>query len=145
MTPTEIFKEMLDVIEFKLEKADDSYCLTDLQGANLAGIESDRFKTAAEIIERLDVYINDYYLSDLEDEAENYGLLDSVMALGSLGESVKPWLDLAEKFKGDPEVDQFINNHKHEFDVLDMIANHVSEVKLEEIVGGKCNEEDRNQ
>ncbi len=142
MKPTEVFKEMLDVIEFRLVKCYEGYRLEDLQGANLGDIESERFQNASQIVERLDVYINDYYLEDLDDEAEQYGLLDSVMALGLKEHSVQAWLDLAEKFKGDPEVDKFVESHKHEFDVLDMIANHIEEVKLEDIVGGEQNEKD---
>lgn len=134
MTPTEIFAAMLDVIEFELVKYEDGYGLVDLQGANLGDIEADRFTTAAEIIDRLDAYINDYYLDDLEDEAETCGLLDSIEASGYQNGEVKPWLELAEKFKGDPDVDKFVADHKHEFEVLDMIANHEDEVDLDAMI-----------
>lgn len=130
---TEIFVAMLDLIEFELVNYEDGYGLVDLQGANLADIESDRFQTVEQIIDRLDAYINDYYLDDLEDEAETYGLLDSIEALGYQHGEVKPWLDFAEKFKGDPDVDKFVTDHKHEFEALDMMYNHADEVKLDVI------------
>ena len=48
--------------------------LLDLQGANLGGIESERFQTdsiplcISSIIDRLDTYINDYFISDFEEQ-----------------------------------------------------------------------------
>lgn len=68
--PTSLFESMLNVMDFKLVKGDDFYGLLDLQGANLGDIESERFTSASQLVERLDIYIADYFLTDLEEEFE---------------------------------------------------------------------------
>ncbi len=132
--PTEVFAAMLDLMEFDLVKYEDGYGLIDLQGANLCGIESDRFKTAEQIIERLDVYLNDYYFEVLENEAEEYGLYDAAReAMKDQATTEEGWVWFAHSWKGDQEVDKFVQDHQHDFDVMDMIVNHLAEVDLDEI------------
>lgn len=140
---TETFRSFLDVIEFELVfYGEEGWGLIDLQGANLGDIEGERFQTGAEIIDRLDVYIRDYYLEDLESEAGDYGLYEAVRECeresGIKGIDEKNWLNFREKFKGDPEVEKFVADYKHEFDVLDMIVNHAGEVNLDEITAANA-------
>lgn len=127
---TEVFKTFLDMIEFELVfHGEEGWGLVDLQGANLGDIEGDRFQTAAEIIERLGVYIDDYYLDDLEDE-----MLEIKRTFEcELPETAEEWLEYAKKSSGNEEAEKFVADHKHEFDVLDMIVNHADEVKLDKI------------
>lgn len=139
---TEVFNTFLDVIEFELVKYEDGYGLVDLQGANLGDIEEDRFQTAAEIIERLSVYIEDYYLDDLDEEfcntVEAYGFEVTENMKHSTPEE---WCDFAKFPHSCKGVEKFIADHRHEFDVLDMIVNHADEVHLDELTacseGGK--------
>ena len=58
-----IMAKMLNVMEFRLDKIDDKYCLIDLQGGNLGNIESERFNSAEGIIEELSTYLEDYYFT----------------------------------------------------------------------------------
>ena len=68
----ELFSRFLSTLDFELVWNKDGWSLVDLQGANLGDIESDRFFTAGDIIERLDTYISDYFLHD-----EEWGNYDS--------------------------------------------------------------------
>ena len=42
--------------------------LEDLQGANLGDIESDEFHTFEEVVDRMSVYIDDYFIRPVEEE-----------------------------------------------------------------------------
>ena len=42
--------------------------LEDLQGANLGDIESDEFYTFEEVVDRMSVYIDDYFIRPVEEE-----------------------------------------------------------------------------
>lgn len=120
-TPTDLFKDYLDLTEFALEKDGDSYRLTDLQGGNLGNIESDRFDSAKEIFDRMDDYIYDYYVRPIEEEAENVGF---ELPDGDL-EALVNWYK--EHKDEHPE-------YADDFAVLDMIVNHADEVDLSKAV-----------
>ena len=67
--------EMLDMYEFELYKVDDdSYALTDLQGANLGEIESDTFVTVFDLLDRMYAYHHDYIFRGIEDYADDFGV-----------------------------------------------------------------------
>lgn len=79
--PTKLFEGLLDLIEFTLVKNEDgTYSLRDNQGANLGGIEEDEFEDARDVIGRLDIYINDYFLDPMREEVldlcDEYGIED---------------------------------------------------------------------
>ena len=63
----ELFDAWMDITEFRLLKYGNKFGVEDLQGADLGDIQSDRFATAMEIIDRMDVYINDYLICDIDD------------------------------------------------------------------------------
>lgn len=60
----------LDFFDFTLEKYEDGYGVIDLQGANLCGIEEERFDTLSGIIDRFadSIYIPDYIDTFLEED-----------------------------------------------------------------------------
>lgn len=136
---TELFEEFLDLIEFTLVKHkgnDEEYdpfrwSLIDRQGANIGDIESDRFADAEGIIDRLDIYINDYIYRDLEDELDDY---DIELDLHEIPDGAQEWLELInnEEFRKVRRNLRYIEEHKWDFDVLDMIAYHTNEINLEE-------------
>lgn len=109
----------------------DSYvfCLYDRQGVNLGDIDLCRFHTAEEVIERLDVYIEDYYRSDLADELIEYGLDRE-----NTPECESEWVEFEKNSSGKPEYEKFIKEHRHEFDVMNLIAYHLGDIDLNEIV-----------
>lgn len=133
---TNIFKEMLDIMEFKLIHEQDFYCLIDMQGGNLGDIESEEFLTAMQIADRLDNYIEDYYIHDLEEEYE--GVTDNE---DSIPVTIQEWLDFAKK----PEHKDFVSAHQHEFDCLDMLINHIDEVDLYKIASSTEIKENYNE
>ena len=64
--------EFLNFFDFALEKYDNQYGVIDCQGANLGDIESERFDTIAEVVERFceSIYIPDYIIDDVEKQAD---------------------------------------------------------------------------
>lgn len=74
---------MLDLYEFDLIYVGNKFFVKDRQGANLGDIESDAFNTLADVIDRMQIYYNDYILESIEECEEN-------------GEKVNDW-DLAVK------------------------------------------------
>lgn len=48
-----LFDSFLELTEFSLIKHEDGFGLEDRQGANIGGIEDDRFETAEQIFERI--------------------------------------------------------------------------------------------
>ena len=61
-----LFQDMLDLYEFDLSvDEENNWRVVDRQGANLGGIEQDKFETLASIIERMEIYHNDYIIRDL--------------------------------------------------------------------------------
>ena len=133
--PTEVFKQMLDLIEMQLVQYDVGFGLIDLQGVNLRDIESDLFTNAEDIVSRLDAYVNDYYYDDLENESYDQDLFDAFMEVvkETDGGFAVAWNCFAKKWQGDHEVEKFVQDHQHEFNVMDLIANHLDEVNLQEI------------
>lgn len=124
-----LFEQWLDLTEFSLirHKSDydehsDEYgywSLIDRQGANLGDINQDRFDNAGQILERMDIYIHDYIVEDIENCLDEKGLLP--------------------EYEYDGYDDILINaapllpENKWEFDVLDMIVNHFDEIDLENV------------
>lgn len=147
---TELFEGFLDLIEFTLvkhknpvlvlkykdldgndvvEEHNGVWSLWDRQGANLGDIEQDRFDNASQIIDRLDIYINDYLCEDLENELDAYGVdLDGQ----ELPWSAETWLALRNDKAFYEKNKRYFDEHKWELDVFDMIAYHTDEINLEE-------------
>ena len=113
-----LFDEFLDLTEFTLVRHQNDWSLIDNQGGNLGGIESDRFNDAAQILERMDVYIHDYIIEDIEDLAEENDI------------DISDWdgwgWDYLLSYR-----DKFPQDCQYEFDLLDMICYHFEEINLE--------------
>lgn len=62
---------MLDLYEFDLIYVGNKFFVKDRQGANLGDIESDVFNTLADVIDRMQVYHNDYIYESIEECEEN--------------------------------------------------------------------------
>lgn len=110
MDYSKVFEEMLDVMEFELAKYDDGFGLIDRQGGNLGDIESDRFEDAQSLIDRLDIYLEDYYFADLDEAWEAEGFE------GDIPETAEDWVGFMNEHKS------FKEEYRHEYDVMNMIA-----------------------
>ena len=112
-TYEKLFDEFLSITEFRLLKhKDGTFSLEDQQGANLGDIEDDRFASASEILDRMDIYIQDYLIRDIEDALDEKSIeIDCV------------WKEYG-KYR------DLIPDYRFDFDLLDMIVNHSNEVDL---------------
>ena len=128
-----LFDEFLELTEFKLVRHQNDYDeytdeyghwnLIDNQGANLGNIEGDRFKSAAEILDRMDIYIHDYIVEDIQDCLDEAGYdyyTGNYQGLIEYGRDK-------------------LSENKWDLDVLDMICNHFDEISLE-----NCTYEEEN-
>ena len=120
------FSEMLGIMEFELNKYHDGYGLVDCQGGNLGNIESDRFVTASDIIDRLDHYINDYYFNDLEEESKGLAPEDEEIY------SAEDWVNFMDKNE------DFKTEHLHDYKVMKILAESPEEtdkaINLDKII-----------
>lgn len=116
---TDLFVNFLYSTEFALDKDEDGYYLVDLQGANLGNINEDRFQSAEEIFDRMEVYIEDYFVDDLEDWAKHY----KIELPGSYEEMLH--------FIDDNDEYPLTDNEKYSYEVLDMVVNHYDDIDLE--------------
>lgn len=125
----ELFDGLLRTIDFRLVKYPDGWGLVDKQGADLGDIESERFSDAATVIDRLEIYINDYVVSDIQED----------LGMGEFSD----WGELLKtaNAKMPPE-----DLERYHFDLafLDMVCNHPSEIDLERccftVEGGESDE-----
>ena len=112
-TYEELFDAFLNITEFRLLKhKDGTFSLEDRQCDNFGDIENDRFETASEVLDRMDVYIQDYLITDIEDALDE--------------ESIAIDCDWKEYGK----YRDLIPDYEFDFDLLDMIVNHSNEVDL---------------
>lgn len=110
-----LFDEMLEYMEFRLVKyPDGTFGLIDLQGGNLGNIEDDRFDNALQLLDRLDIYYEDYFIRDLEEQLEEVGVDTSDL------DTFEDFLQYRDKL---PEA-------QWDFDVLDMVINHPNDIDL---------------
>ena len=111
-----LFDQLLNTVEFRLVKYSDGWGLVDKQGANLGEIESDRFDDAAMILDRLDIYIGDYFVDDIRE---------------TMGEGAsEDWPQLLQEAKTSMTQKE-LEYHSYDLDVLEMICNHPNEINLE--------------
>ena len=113
---TRIFADMLNVMDFELYSDEGGYALSDKQGGNFGDIESDRFTSAMQIIDRLNVYLNDYYFDDLAEAAESY----PYFADHDMPETAEDWNVF--RLYVPRELTPFISEYHHEFNVMELIA-----------------------
>jgi len=111
-----LFDQFLDTVEFRLVKYPDGWGLVDKQEANLGEIESERFDAAVTIIDRLDVYTEDYFVDDI---CETMGRSAS-----------EDWSKLLCEARASMTQKE-LEYHRFDLDVLEMICNHPNEINLE--------------
>ena len=120
------FIGILDVYEFSLETENDSksenlFKLNDMQGGNLGGIEQERFNSLGDILERMDVYHNDYIYRSLEEREDAH----EEIAKDDWDLTAKRFLlsDTVEKILSDTNVKKYLEiiNNKKDYDIKEMI------------------------
>lgn len=126
----ELFEQYMDFTDFTLIKYSDGWGIYDRQRSNFGDIESDRFDSAADIFDRMDIYITNYFFVDLENELEDY---EVDMEGRDIPWEAYTWLELRNDIEFYNKNKQYFDDHSFDFDVLDMIANHANEIDLENI------------
>lgn len=124
-----IFDEWLDLTEFTLVKYKSNdyeydparWGLVDKQGGDLGDIESDRFVSAMQILDRMDIYVEDYIIDPIEEVADTEDI--NISGWDNYG-----WDDLLSYR------DEFPEDYQWDFDVLDMMCNHFEEINLENCI-----------
>lgn len=117
----QVFEEMLNVMDFDLDKYEDGFGLVDRQGANLGDIESDRFDSAEQVIDRLDTYLDDAYLGDLDEAWEAEGFE------GERPQTAEEWVSFMNEHR------DFKEEFRHEYDVMNMIAYRCGDIDLNKV------------
>ena len=117
----ELFEGWLDLTDFTLIKYNDGWGLYDQQGGNLGDIQSDRFENATQIVDRMEIYINDYICEDLTEcwDAEN----NNAEFPYGYPESLEEWLKYRE----------LMPNNQYEMDLCEMMSYHTNEINLENV------------
>ena len=137
-----LFEEYLDLTEFALEKDDKGYWLNDRQGADLGNISDDRFETAAEIVDRMDIYHTDYILTDIDECIDEKGCRDEA------DREEETFIKIYKRnHNGDcpPEFEIYLhlakmfleNDNPFEIEILDLFLNHIEEVNLDNVYKGE--------
>lgn len=97
----EMFNTILAIEEFGLIKyKDGTWGLFDGQGANLGGIESERFNTMSEILDRMEIYHIDYFEESIMEYFEIYNYKDYVDLVNQCREKINndpdEWSDYSD-------------------------------------------------
>lgn len=110
-----LFDDFLDLVEFSLVKRNNGeWSVVDQQGVNLGDIESDVFRSASDILDRMEIYENDYIFDDLAEQIED-----------KLGSVEYDYYEELLKYR-----DKMPENYGREFDYVDMICNHADDIDL---------------
>lgn len=94
--------KIIDFEEFTLTEEEGRFKLIDATGTNLGEIEQDRFDTLAEVLDRLDTYHDDYFISDYEERAKDpkkYLSLFERMAYHLLHNTPADWCEILDQIK----------------------------------------------
>lgn len=126
---------LLNSVGFQLESHEKGICARDIQlNEYVTEVEEDKiayFKSAMEIVERLDTFTSDSYIDDLEDEFADWNM-EGEMPDGNFG----AWLEYAEKCKNGTEREQeFYDSHKEEFKDMKFLAEDIDKVDISKIAG----------
>lgn len=112
----ELFNEVLDIIDFELIKYKNGWGLIDKQLADLGDIESERFDNVVKLVDRLEMYIEDYFVEEIRIEAEELAEMT--------------WKEIIDTAPNELNRQQS-EAYKFNLLVLDMICNHKDEIEFE--------------
>lgn len=114
------FADFVESMDFTVVKVGDKFSLRD--ETNFGDIHSDIFDNAEDMTSRLDIYINDYYISDIAER------LDGIVS-GDLS-SIDGIIEAINSAADDEKVKEFFNENISDMQMLDLIANKTDKVDL---------------
>ena len=112
----ELFNEVLDIIDFELIKYKNGWGLIDKQLADLGDKESERFDNVVKLVDRLEMYIEDYFVEEIRIEVEELAEMT--------------WKEIIDTAPNELNQQQS-EAYKFNLLVLDMICNHKDEIEFE--------------
>lgn len=157
-----LFASMISMIGFDVIKCSKStqkckgrygtqvgkYRVKDRQGGNLGDIESDRYDDVNDLIDRFDVYWNDYIYEDLNEEFGHYGLGDvnKEVYKDDLNDT-ESWCKWFDEHKNDEKCKEFIKNHDIDFKALKFFneGTKIDSEAVWKILGAKKDKEIKHQ
>lgn len=107
---------VLDIIDFELIKYKNGWGLIDKQLADLGDIESERFDNVVKLVDRLEMYIEDYFVEEIRIEVEELAEMT--------------WKEIIDTAPNELNQQQS-EAYKFNLLVLDMICNHKDEIEFE--------------
>ena len=121
------FSDFISSMDFTVVKVGEKYALRD--ETNYGDIHSDTFDDALAMIDRLDIYINDFYITDIAEQMEAAGLgdivlLDEMTSLERIYKAIKA-------ASSDDRMKEFFNNHLSDMKVIDLCINKIESVDLD--------------
>ena len=120
------FYYFVSSMDFTVVKVGEKYSLRD--DANLGDIHSDTFDNASDMTDRLDIYVNDYYITDIAEQIESAGLgdiipLDEMTSMESIYEAIKA-------ASSDDRMKEFFSRNLSDMKALDLCVNRLDTVDL---------------
>ena len=121
------FSDFVSSMDFTVVKVGEKYALRD--ETNYGDIHSDTFDDASAMTDRLDIYINDFYITDIAEQMEAAGLgdivlLDEMTSLERIYKAIKA-------ASSDERMKEFFNNHLSDMKVIDLCINKIESVDLD--------------
>lgn len=121
------FSGFVSSMDFTVVKVGEKYALRD--ETNYGDIHSDTFDDASAMTDRLDIYINDFYITDIAEQMEAAGLgdivlLDEMTSLERIYKAIKG-------ASSDERMKEFFNSHLSDMRVLDLCINKIESVDLD--------------
>ena len=86
--------------------------------------EDEKFRTVSDLMPVLDTYLNDSYFADLEEMSEGFGI---DWSHENVPETCEEWVNFLNEHQEIKEICQY------EYEVMDMIANHMDEINFKKL------------
>lgn len=125
----DVNKEFADFVvsmDFEVVKVGSEFSLRD--DANFGDIHSDTFNNAAAMADRLDIYINDYYIEDIAGQMKEAGL-DDIVNIDEMT-SLESIYNAINANSADDRMKKFFNDNLSDMRKIDLVINKVDAVDL---------------
>ena len=120
------FADFVGSMDFEVVKVGSEFSLRD--DANFGDIHSDTFGNAAAMTDRLDIYINDYYIEDIAGQMKEAGL-DDIINIDEMT-SLESIYNAINANSADDRMKKFFNNNLSDMRKLDLVINKIDAVDL---------------
>ena len=120
------FADFVGSMDFEVVKVGSEFSLRD--DANFGDIHSDAFNNAAAMTDRLDIYINDYYIEDIAGQMKEAGL-DDIVNIDEMT-SLESIYNAINANSADDRMKKFFNDNLSDMRKLDLVINKVDAVDL---------------